>query len=144
MHSVATLTQSTLKFQHLNMSEYMMETDEDYKREETSKQVYEFYSCNKLKYRKLCKEFDEDEMEVDVNTTQERYTKEIEYGASEDEMEVDDNTTQDHSTRKRKHEDDKSQVQHSIKRKCDENEINVDELTKMFESMSLNWKCTIR
>ena len=138
MHSVATLTQSTLKFQHLNMSEYMMETDEDYKREETSKQVYEFYSCNKLKYRKLCKEFDEDEMEVDVNTTQERYTKEIEYGASEDEMEVDDNTTQDHPTRKRKHEDDNSQVQHSIKRKCDENAINVDELTKMFESMSLN------
>ena len=138
MHRVATLTQSTLKFQHLNMSEYMMETDEDYKREETSKQVYEFYSCNKLKYRKLCKEFDEDEMEVDVNTTQERYTKEIEYGASEDEMEVDDNTTQDHPTRKRKHEDDNSQVQHSIKRKCDENAINVDELTKMFESMSLN------
>ena len=138
MHSVATLTQSTLKFQHLNMSEYMMETDEDYKREETSKQVYEFYSCNKLKYRKLCKEFDEDEMEVDVNTTQERYTKEIEYGASEDEMEVDDNTTQDHPTRKRKHEDDNSQVQHSIKRKCDENEINVDDLTKFFESMSLN------
>ena len=135
------------------MSEYMMETDEDYKREETSKQVYEFYSCNKLKYRKLCKEFDEDEMEVDVNTTQERYTKEIEYGASEDEMEVDVNTTQerytkeieydasdtqDQSTRKRKHEDDNSQVQHSIKRKCDENAINVDELTKMFESMSLN------
>ena len=114
MHSVATLTQSTLKFQHLNMSEYMMETDEDYKREETSKQVYEFYSCNKLKYRKLCKEFDEDEMEVD------------------------DNTTHDHPTRKRKHEDDNSQVQHSIKRKCDENAINVDELTKMFESMSLN------
>ena len=138
MHRVATLTQSTLKFQHLNMSEYMMETDEDYKREETSKQVYEFYSCNKLKYRKLCKEFDEDEMEVDVNTTQERYTKEIEYGASEDEMEVDDNTTQDHPTRKRKHEDDNSQVQHSIKRKCDENAINVDELIKMFESMSLN------
>ena len=138
MHRVATLTQSTLKFQHLNMAEYMMETDEDYQREETSKQVYEFYSCNKLKYRKLCKEFDEDEMEVDVNTTQERYTKEIEYGASEDEMEVDDNTTQDHPTRKRKHEDDNSQVQHSIKRKCDENAINVDELTKMFESMSLN------
>ena len=129
MHSVATLTQSTLKFQHLNMAEYMMETDEDYQREETSKQVYEFYSCNKLKYRKLCKEFDEDEMEVDVNTTQERYTKEIEYGASD---------TQDHPTRKRKHEDDNSQVQHSIKRKCDENAINVDELTKMFESMSLN------
>ena len=126
MHRVATLTQSTLKFQHLNMVEYMMETDEDYQREETSKQVYEFYSCNKLKYRKLCKEFDEDEMEVDVNTTQERYTKEIEYGASEDEMEVDDNTTQDHPTRKRKHEDDNSQVQHSIKRKCDENAINVD------------------
>ena len=46
------------------MSEYMMETDEDYKREETSKQVYEFYSCNKLKYRKLCKELDENEVEV--------------------------------------------------------------------------------
>jgi len=115
------------------MSEYMMETDEDYKREETSKQVYEFYSCNKLKYRKLCKEFNEDEMEVDVNTT-----PEMEYDASEDEMEVDDNTTHDHPTRKRKHEDDNSQVQHSIKRKCDENAINVDELTKMFESMSLN------
>ena len=138
MHRVATLTQSTLKFQHLNMAEYMMETVEDYQREETSKQVYQFYNYNKLKYRKLCKEFDEDEMEVDVNTTQERYTKEIEYGASEDEMEVDDNTTQDHPTRKRKHEDDNSQVQHSIKRKCDENAINVDELTKMFESMSLN------
>ena len=41
-------------------------------------------------------------------------------------------------SRKRKHEDDNSQVQHSIKRKCDENAINVDELTKMFESMSLN------
>ena len=119
------------------MSECMMETDEDYKREETSKQVYEFYSCNKLKYRKLCKEFDEGEMEVDVNTTQERYTKEIEYGASEDEMEVDDNTTQDHPTRKRKHEDDNSQVQHSIKRKCEENAINVDELTKIFESIAL-------
>ena len=92
----------------------MMETDEDYKREETSKQVYEFYSCNKLKYRKLCKEFDEDEMEVGVNTTR------------------------DHPTRKRKAEDDNSQVQHSIKRKCDENAINVDELIKMFESMSLN------
>ena len=97
------------------MTEYMMETDEDYKREETSKQVYEFYSCNKLKYRKLCKEFDED-----------------------DEMEVGVNTTHDHPTRKRKAEDDNSQVQHSIKRKCDENAINVDELTKMFESMSLN------
>ena len=133
MHSVATLTQSTLKFQHLNMSEYMMETDEDYKREETSKQVYEFYSCNKLKYRKLCKEFDEDEMEVDVNTT-----PEMEYDASEDEMEVGVNTTRDHPTRKRKAEDDNSQVQHSIKRKCDENAINVDELIKMFESMSLN------
>ena len=115
------------------MSEYMMETDEDYKREETSKHVYEFYSCNKLKYRKLCKEFDEDEMEVDVNTT-----PEMEYGASEDEMEVGVNTTHDHPTRKRKPEDDNSQVQHSIKRKCDENAINVDELTKMFESMSLN------
>ena len=115
------------------MSEYMMETDEDYKREETSKQVYEFYSCNKLKYRKLCKEFDEDEMEVDVNTT-----PEMEYDASEDEMEVGVNTTRDHPTRKRKAEDDNSQVQHSIKRKCDENAINVDELTKMFESMSLN------
>ena len=115
------------------MAEYVIETVEEDKREETSKQVYEFYSCNKLKYRKLCKEFDEDEMEVDVNTTQE-----IEYGASEDEMEVGVNTTQDHPTRKRKHEDDNSQVQHSIKRKCDENAINVDELTKMFESMSLN------
>ena len=119
-----------LQFKQLfNIAEYMMETVEDYQREETSKQVYEFYSCNKLKYRKLCKEFDEDEMEVDVNTTQERYTKEIEYGASD---------TQDHPTRKRKHEDDNSQVQHSIKRKCEENAINVDELTKMFESMSLN------
>ena len=46
--------------------------------------------------------------------------------------------TQDHPTRKRKHEDDNSQVQHSIKRKCEENAINVDELTKMFESMTLN------
>ena len=133
MHRVATLTQSTLKFQHLNMAEYMMETVEDYQREETSKQVYEFYSCNKLKYRKLCKEFDEDEMEVGVNTT-----PEMEYDASEDEMGVGVNTTHDHPTRKRKAEDDNSQVQHSIKRKCDENAINVDELTKMFESMSLN------
>ena len=80
MHRVATLTQSTLKFQHLNMAEYMMETVEDYQREETSKQVYQFYNYNKLKYRKLCKEFDEDEVEVDDNTTQERYTKEREYG----------------------------------------------------------------
>ena len=29
MHRVATLTQSTLKFQHLNMAEYMMENVED-------------------------------------------------------------------------------------------------------------------
>ena len=100
------------------MSEYMMETDEDYKREETSKQVYEFYSCNKLKYRKLCKEFDENEVEVDDNTTQDRYIKEREYGES---------YTLDQTTRKRKHED-------KEKRKCEE---NVDELTKIFQSIAL-------
>ena len=46
--------------------------------------------------------------------------------------------TRDQPTRKRKHEDDNSQVQHSIKRKCEENAINVDELEKMFESLTLN------
>ena len=107
----------------------MMETVEDYQREEISKRVYQFYNYNKLKYCKLCKEFDEDEVEVDDNTTQERYTKERDYGESD---------TRDQPRRKRKHEDDNSQVQHSIKRKCEENAINVDELTKMFESMTLN------
>ena len=96
-----------------------METIEDYQREETSKQVYKFYNHNKLKYRKLCKEFDENEVEVDDNTTQDRYIKEREYGESD---------TLDQPTRKRKHED-------KEKRKCEE---NVDELTKMFESITLN------
>ena len=88
-----------------------METIEDYQREE-------FYSHTKLKYRKLCKEFDENEVEVDDNTTQDRYIKEREYGES---------YTLDQTTRKRKHED-------KEKRKCEE---NVDELTKIFQSIAL-------
>ena len=73
-----------------------METIEDYQREETSKQVYKFYNHNKLKYRKSSKEFDENEVEVDDNTTQDIYIKEREYGESD---------TLDQPTRKRKHED---------------------------------------
>ena len=92
-----------------------METIEDYQREETSKQVYKFYNHNKLKYRK---EFDENEVEVDDNTTQDRYIKEREYGESD---------KLDQPTRKRKHEDNE-------KRKCEE---NVDELTKIFQSIAL-------
>ena len=41
------------------------------------------------------------------------------------------------STTKRKHEDNESQAQPNIKRKCVENIIDVDELTKMFESITL-------
>ena len=95
------------------MAEYVIETVEEDKREETSKQVYHFYNYDKLKYRKLYKEFDEDKVEVN------------------------DNDTQYQPTTKRKHEDNVSQAQPNIKRKCVENIIDVDELTKMFESLTL-------
>ena len=90
------------------MVEYVIETVEEDKREETSKQVYHFYN-----YRKLYKEFDEDKVEAE-------------------------NDTQYQPTTKRKHEDNESQAQPNIKRKCGENIIDVDELTKMFESLPLH------
>ena len=106
------------------MAEYVMETVEEDKREETSKQVYNFYN-----YRKLYKEFDEDEVEVNDNdTAQDQPTTKRKH---------EDNDTQDQPTTKRKHEDNDSQAQPNIKRKCEENGIDVDELTKMFESITL-------
>ena len=63
------------------MAEYMMETVEEDKREETSKQIYHYYNYDKLKYCKLYIEFDEDEVKVNANdTAQEIYSKERNYG----------------------------------------------------------------
>ena len=116
------------------MAEYVIETVEEDKREETSKQVYHFYN-----YRKLYKEFDEDEVEAENKVESENKVKAENEIEAKNEIEAEnkveaENDTQYQPTTKRKHEDNEPQDQPNIKRKCVENIIDVDELTKMFES----------
>ena len=106
-------------------------TVEEDKREETSKQVYHFYN-----YRKLYKEFDEDEVEAENEVESENEDEAENEVEAENKVEA-ENDTQYQPTTKRKHEDNVSQAQPNIKRKCVENIIDIDELTKMFESITL-------
>ena len=127
------MKQSCVQQANINMAEYVIETVEEDKREETSKQVYHFYN-----YRKLYKEFDEDEVEAENKVESENKVEAENEIEAENKVEA-ENDTQYQPTTKRKFDGEQytQDDQPSIKRKCGENIIDVDELTKMFESITL-------